>query len=296
MVNEGKKTNMKVRKAVVVAAGRGTRFLPFTKSVPKEMLPLIDKPVIQYAIEEAAACNMDLVVVVTTPDKIALEKYFTRDTELEHILQKTGKDDLLEKIKCLPDLANICFVHQKEQLGLGDAVLTARAVVGEEPFAVILPDDLFEQREGILQKMLDAFHKYQSNIIALRKVDEEEIDRYGVAKVKELTEHICQVLDLVEKPRLADAPSDLAIMGRYILMPDIFEELATTPKGIGGEIQLTDALKRLLSRQSMYGYKIQGEYYDSGTIQGWIEATLALALNHPALSQRLRAYLHYPKS
>lgn len=282
---------MKVRKAVIIAAGRGTRFLPFTKSVPKEMLPLADKPIIQYAVEEAAACGMELVVMVTTPEKAALEKYFARDTELELALQRTGKNDLLEKIRCLPDLANICFVHQKEQLGLGDAVLAARAVVGEEPFAVILPDDLFEQREGVLRKMLNAFQKYQGSVIALRKVNKEEVERYGVVKVEEITERVCRVTDLVEKPKPADAPSDLAIMGRYVLTPEIFEELAATSRGIGGEIQLTDALKRLLSRQDMYGYEFQGEYYDSGTIPGWIEATLALALNHPELGQQLRSHL-----
>jgi len=284
---------MKIRKAVIVAAGRGTRFLPFTKSVPKEMLPLVDKPVIQYAVEEAVACGMELVIMVTSPEKVALEDYFGKNAELEHALQQKGKNDLLEKICHLPDLANICFVHQKEQRGLGDAVLSARAVVGEEPFVLILPDDLFEERELVLQNMLRIFQEYQGSVIAVKQVGKDEIGRYGVITPKKIKENIYQVVDLVEKPKPERSPSNLAVMGRYVLTHQIFEELASTPSGVGGEIQLTDALKRLLARQHMYSYEIQGEYYDSGTIPGWIQATLTLALKHPQMGPQLRSYLNH---
>jgi UTP--glucose-1-phosphate uridylyltransferase len=282
---------MKVRKAVIVAAGRGTRLLPFTKSVPKELLPLVDKPVIQYAVEEAVACGMELIIMVTTPGKTALEDYFGKNVELERVLQQGGKNDLLEKICHLPDLANICFVHQKEQRGLGDAVLCAKAVVGEEPFALILPDDFFEQRELVLQNMLGIFQEYHGSVIALKCVNEDEIGRYGVITPRKIKGNIYQVVDLVEKPKPGQAPSNLAVMGRYVLTPEIFEELESTPVGAGREIQLTDALKRLLSRQRVYGYEIQGEYYDSGTIPGWIQATLTLALKHPEIGPELRNYL-----
>ncbi|MEA3442457.1 MAG: UTP--glucose-1-phosphate uridylyltransferase GalU [Chloroflexota bacterium] len=284
---------MKVRKAVIVAAGRGTRFLPFTKSVPKEMLPLVDKPVIQYAVEEAVDCGMELVIMVTSPEKVALEDYFGKNAELEHVLQQKGKNDLLEKICHLPDLANICFVHQKEQRGLGDAVLSARAVVGEEPFALILPDDLFEERELALQNMLHIFQEYQGSVIAVKQVGKDEIERYGVITPKKIKENIYQVVDLVEKPKPERSPSNLAVMGRYVLTHQIFEELASTPSGVGGEIQLTDALRRLLTRQHIYSYEIQGEYYDSGTIPGWIQATLTLALKHPQMGPHLRSYLNH---
>jgi UDP-glucose pyrophosphorylase (EC 2.7.7.9) len=283
---------MKVRKAVIAAAGWGTRFLPISKSVPKELLPLVDKPIIQYAVEEVAACGIKSVVMVTTQGKTALEDYFDKNQMLEHILEQRGKNDLLEKIRHLPDLADICFVRQKEQLGLGDAVLSARTVVGDEPFALILPDDLFEQKELVLQKMLDIFEKYQSSVIALRRVNKDEIGRYGVIKPKKLSEDVYQVMDLVEKPKQAEAPSDLAVMGRYVLSPEIFGELGCTSLGVGGEIQLTDALKRLLRKQAIYGYEIQGDYYDAGTIPGWLQATMALALKHPEIGPELRSYLH----
>ncbi len=282
---------MKVRKAVIAAAGWGTRFLPITKSVPKEMLPLVDKPIIQYAVEEAVACGIKSVIMITTQGKTALEDYFDKNPVLEHILEQRGKTDLLEKIRYLPDLADICFVRQKEQLGLGHAVLSARAVVGEEAFALILPDDLFEQKEQVLQKMLGLFEQYQSSVIALKQVNKDEIGRYGVIKPKKVGDNIYQVMDLVEKPKSAEAPSDLAVMGRYVLSPEIFKELETTPPSVGGEIQLTDALKRLLQKQAIYGYEIQGDYYDAGTIPGWIQATMALALKHPELGPELRSYL-----
>ena len=282
---------MKVRKAVIVAGGWGTRFLPITKSIPKELLPLVDKPIIQYAIEEAVACGIEFVVMVTSQGKTALEDYFDKNPGLELTLEQKGKTDLLGKIRQLPDLADICFVRQKEPLGLGHAVLSSRAVVGEEPFAVILPDDLFEQKELVLQRMLNIFQEYQGSVIALRRVSPDEIERYGIIKPRKISENVYQVMDLVEKPKPAEAPSDLAIMGRYVLMPQVFPELASTTPGAGGEIQITDGLRRLLRTQAIYGYEIEGEYYDAGTIPGWIRATVALALKHPEFGPELESYI-----
>lgn len=279
---------MKVRKAVIVAAGWGTRFLPITKSVPKEILPLVDKPIIHYAAEEAVACGIEVVIIVTTQGKMAIEDYFDKNTGLEHVLQQKGKIDLLEKIRYLPDMADFCFVRQKESLGLGDAVLSAKAAVGKEPFVLILPDDLFEQKELVLERMLGIFEEYRSSVIALRRVGQNEIERYGVVKPRKVAEAVYQVMDLVEKPKPAQAPSPLAVMGRYVLTPEIFVELESTPLGTCGEIQLTDALKRLLLRQAIYGYEFAGEYYDAGTISGWIQATMALALKHPQIGPDLK--------
>ena len=282
---------MKVRKAVIAAAGWGTRFLPITKSVPKELLPLVDKPIIQYAVEEAVACGIEQVVIVTTQGKTAIEDYFDKNIALEHSLEQRGKADLLQKIRCLPDMADFCFVCQKEPLGLGHAVLSARAVVGEEPFVLILPDDLLERKELVLKRMLEIFREYQSSVIALKQVGRDEVERYGVVRAKKIVEDIYQVVDLVEKPKPSQAPSALAIMGRYVLTPEIFAELASTPTGAGWEIQLTDGLKRLLLRQAIYGYEFEGECYEAGTISGWIQTTVALALKHPEIGPELKSYL-----
>ena len=282
---------VKVRKAVIPAAGWGTRFLPITKSIPKEILPLVDKPIIQYAVEECAACGIELIIIITSQGKAAIEDYFDKSVGLEHILEQKGKEDLLAKISHLADLPNICFVHQKELLGLGHAVLSTKDVVGKEPFVVILPDDLFEQRELVLKKMLKIFDEYQGNVIALRRVEPDEIARYGIIKPKKVAKNVYQVMDMVEKPEPSKAPSNLAIMGRYVLTPEVFQELQSTSFGIGGEIQVTDGLKRLLQRQAIFGYEIEGDYYDAGTIPGWIKATIAMALKHPEIGPELKDYL-----
>jgi len=282
---------MKVRKAVIVAAGWGTRFLPITKAVPKELLPLVDKPIIQYAVEEAVACGLEQVLIVTTQGKTAIEDYFDKNIGLEHILEQRGKIDLLERIRHLPDMADFCFVRQKEPLGLGHAVLSAKAAVSEEPFVLILPDDLLEQKELVLKRMLNIFEEYQGSVIALRQVSKHRIERYGVIKPKKIAKNIYQIMDLVEKPKPTQAPSALAVMGRYVLTPEIFVELESTPPGTGGEIQITDGLKRLLLRQAIYGYEFEGEYYDAGTISGWIQTTIALALKHPEIGPELKSYL-----
>jgi len=284
---------VKVRKAVIPAAGWGTRFLPITKSVPKEILPLVDKPIIQYAVEECAACGIELIIIITSQGKAAIEDYFDKSVGLEHILEQRGKEDLLAKISHLSNLPNICFVHQKELLGLGHAVLSVKDVVGKEPFLVILPDDLFEQKELVLKKMLNIFEQYHGSVVAVKKVEPDEISRYGVVKPKRIAKDVYQIMDFIEKPEPSQAPSNLAIMGRYVLMPEVFEELQSTSFGVGGELQITDGLKRLLRRQAVFGYEIEGDYYDAGTILGWIKATIALGLKHPEIGPELKDYLNH---
>ena len=284
---------VKVRKAVIPAAGWGTRFLPITKSVPKEILPLVDKPIIQYAVEECAACGIELIIIITSQGKAAIEDYFDKSVGLEHILEQRGKEDLLAKISHLSNLPSICFVHQKELLGLGHAVLSAKDVVGKEPFLVILPDDLFEQKELVLKKMLNIFEQYHGSVVAVKKVEPDEISRYGVVKPKRIAKDVYQIMDFIEKPEPSQAPSNLAIMGRYVLMPEVFEELQSTSFGVGGELQITDGLKRLLRRQAVFGYEIEGDYYDAGTILGWIKATIALGLKHPEIGPELKDYLNH---
>jgi UTP--glucose-1-phosphate uridylyltransferase len=284
---------VKVRKAVIPAAGWGTRFLPITKSMPKEILPLVDKPIIQYAVEECAACGIELIIIITSQGKAAIEDYFDKSVWLEHILEQRGKEDLLAKISHLSNLPSICFVHQKELLGLGHAVLSAKDVVGKEPFLVILPDDLFEQKELVLKKMLNIFEQYHGSVVAVKKVEPDEISRYGVVKPKRIAKDVYQIMDFIEKPEPSQAPSNLAIMGRYVLMPEVFEELQSTSFGVGGELQITDGLKRLLRRQAVFGYEIEGDYYDAGTILGWIKATIALGLKHPEIGPELKDYLNH---
>ena len=284
---------VKVRKAVIPAAGWGTRFLPITKSVPKEILPLVDKPIIQYAVEECAACGIELIIIITSQGKAAIEDYFDKSVGLEHILEQRDKEDLLAKISHLSNLPSICFVHQKELLGLGHAVLSSKDVVGKEPFLVILPDDLFEQKELVLKKMLNIFEQYHGSVVAVKQVEPDEISRYGVVKPKRIAKDVYQIMDFIEKPEPSQAPSNLAIMGRYVLMPEVFEELQSTSFGIGGELQITDGLKRLLRRQAVFGYEIEGDYYDAGTILGWIKATIALGLKHPEIGPELKDYLNH---
>jgi len=282
---------MRVRKAVITAAGWGTRFLPVTKTQPKEMLPLLNKPLIQYSVEEAAACGVELVVIVTALGKSAIEDYFDRSFELEYLLERKGETRLLEEIRRLSDMVDICYVRQKEQRGLGDAVLTARSAIGNEPFILLLPDDLFEHREQVLKQMLDIYRRYRGSVVAIQRVTEEEISRYGIIKPKKIAERTYQVMDLVEKPQPRETPSDLAIMGRYVLMPEIFEALQQTPPGRNQEIQLTDALKGLLQQHAIYAYEFEGERYDAGTPLGWLQTTIALALRDPDFGPKLKGYL-----
>jgi len=282
---------MKIRKAVIPAAGWGTRFLPATKVLAKEMIPLIDKPLVQYIVEEAVASGIEEIIMITSFGKGVMEDHFDRDFELEYMLEQRGEKALLEKVKRISDLGTICYVRQKEQLGLGHAVLTAREFVGDEPFAVLLPDDVFEAKIPTLKQAIDVYQRYGASVIATRRVPMSETRRYGIIKPKKIEERIHQVLDLVEKPEPHETPSDLAILGRYILTPEIFRMLEKTPPGKGREIQLTDGLRLLLHKEAVYALEFEGEYYDAGKPLGLLKAAVALGLKRPDIGPELREYL-----
>jgi len=280
-----------IRKAVIPAAGWGTRFLPATKALPKEMLPLVDKPLIQYIVEEATSSGIDQITIVTSSGKCAIEDHFDRSFELEYTLERKGERGLLGEVRHISELANICFIRQKEQLGVGHAILSAKEIVGDEPFAVFLPDDIFKAEVPLLKQMLEVYQRYKGSVMAIWRVTKEDTKRYGIIKPKQIAERVYQVLDLVEKPEPEDAPSDLAILGRYILTPEIFEALRVTPPGKGKEIQLTDGLALLLKQQAIYGYEFEGIYYDAGKPLGLLKASVSLALRHPEMGANFREYL-----
>lgn len=280
-----------IKKAVITAAGWGTRFLPATKSQPKEMLPLLNKPIIQYSVEEAIGCGVELVVIVTALGKRSMEDYFDHAFELEHFLEQHGKAKLAAEVKRLSNMVDICYVRQKEQLGLGHAVLTAKNVVGNEPFILFLPDDIFVDGAATLKQMMEIYARYEASVLSVKEVPEEDVDRYGVISPRRIGPRLYQAMELVEKPERKEAPSRLAIMGRYVLSPDIFPALEATRPGRGQEIQLTDGLQRLAHERAVYAYEFEGERYDAGTVQGWLETTIALALKDPELGPSLRKYL-----
>jgi UTP--glucose-1-phosphate uridylyltransferase len=287
---------MRVRKAVLPAAGWGTRFLPATKAQPKEMLPLVDKPVIQYAVEEAVAAGIEQIIIVTSSQKRAIEDHFDIDFELEHLLEERGDVEMLRRIRHISDLAQVAYVRQKEQLGLGHAVLVAKELVGHEPFAVILSDDVVIGERPCIGQLIGAYEQTKSSVVAVMGVPREETRRYGVIGVAEGGEHagmdrLHQVSRLVEKPAPEDAPSDLAIIGRYVLTPKIFDKLEQTQRGSGGEIQLTDAIEELMEDQRVYAYEFEGTRYDAGTTMGWLMASVELALQRPDLAGEFRDYL-----
>jgi len=282
---------MKVRKAVITAAGWGTRFLPITKAQPKEMLPLVNKPLIQYSVEEAINSGIEQIIIVTALGKRAIEDYFDRSFELEDVLEQKGEIKLLQEIRELSNLVDICYIRQKEQLGLGHAVLTAKGIVGEEPFAVLLPDDIIDGKVPVLKQMIGVYEQYKTNIIGVEHISSKDTTKYGIIEPRRISGRIYQVLSLAEKPEPAQAPSDLGVVGRYILMPQIFDVLEATPPGKNQEIQLTDALQLLLRQQAIYAYEFEGVRYDTGTPLGWLEATIAVALKHPDIGQELREYL-----
>ncbi len=281
----------RIKKAVITAAGWGTRFLPATKTQPKEMLPLLSKPLIQFSVEEAIGCGVELVVIVTALGKRSMEDYFDRALDLEHFLEQHGKPQLAEEIRRLSNLVDICYVRQKEQLGLGHAVLTAKKVVGEEPFLVFLPDDVFPDGSATVKKMIEVYQRFDASVLAVMEVPEDQVDRYGVIRPREMGPRLYQALEMVEKPERAKAPSRLAIMGRYVLSPDVFAALEATRPGRGQEIQLTDALQRLAIQRAVYAYQFEGERYDAGTLPNWLETTITLALRDPELGPRLRDFL-----
>lgn len=282
---------MKVRKAVITAAGRGTRFLPVTKAQPKEMLPLVDKPLIQYSVEEAINSGIEQIIIITAMGKQAVENYFDRSPDLEFFLEQKGDKETLKQIREISEMINVCYVRQKEQLGLGHAILTAKDIVGNEPFAVILPDDIVDSPVPTLKSMIDIYTKHNASVIAVQKIEREDSSKYGVIQPKKTANHVYQVMSLVEKPQPEEAPSNLGIVGRYVLTPEIFETLENTPPGTGREIQITDALQLLLQKQAIYAYELEGTRYDTGTPIGWLKATIAYALKRPDIAPELKKYL-----
>jgi UTP--glucose-1-phosphate uridylyltransferase len=286
---------MKVRKAVFPAAGLGTRFLPATKAQPKEMLPLVDKPIIQYGVEEALSAGCDQIIIITGRGKQAIEDHFDVSYELEKMLEEKGKTDMLQIVRQISDMIHVAYVRQKEALGLGHAVLTARELVGNEPFAVLLADDVIDAPVPVLKQMMQVFEETQCSVLATQMIEGDAISAYGVLKVKpadgRFNGRLFEVLDLVEKPKPENAPSNLAVIGRYILTPEVFETLSTTQFGVGGELQLTDGLCGLLKKQKMYAYVYEGRRHDTGDKLGFLKATIEFALKRPDLGEDLRKYL-----
>lgn len=270
---------MSIRKVVIPTGGMGTRFLPASKAVPKELLPLLDKPLIQYAVEEAVASGIQQVILVTSPENEALHRYFRLDPLLEDFLKAKGSPEMLEKVGSLPHLAQISFVEQSEPLGLGHAVLMAKETVGNQPFAVMLADDFIQGLAPTLGEMVDVHNAYNGSVIAVEEVSSEEITSYGIIEPEFLADRIYRVHDLIEKPAPEQAPSNLAIVGRYILPPEIFDCLEKTPPGANGEVQLTDALTLLMAREPIHAYRFPGTRHDVGTPLGLLKASLALALD-----------------
>jgi UTP--glucose-1-phosphate uridylyltransferase len=282
-----------VRKAVFPAAGLGTRFLPATKAQPKEMLPLVDKPIIQYGVEEALASGINNMILVTGRGKNAIEDHFDVSVELETFLESRGKTELLAEIRKISNLINFSYVRQGEPLGLGHAVLVTRMLVGQEPFAVILGDDVIDADPPALKQMIDVFHEVEGPVLAIEEVPRENVSSYGIIDGEEIRPGVYRIRDLVEKPPLEQAPSNLAIIGRYILTPDIFPALEETAKvrDRTGEIQLTNGLRRLLKQRPIYGYKVNGVRHDTGNKLGFLKAVVYFALRRPDLAEPFRDYL-----
>lgn len=281
----------KVRKAVFPAAGLGTRFLPATKASPKEMLPLVDKPLIQYVVEEAVASGIQSIIIVTGRGKAAIEDHFDVSFELEKLLEERGKQEELKAMRAISDMARVSYVRQQEALGLGHAVLQARDLVGDEPFAVMLSDDIVDSEIPALQQLLDVYEKYDAPVVATMQVEGEAISRFGVIDSEEVEDGVFKIKDMVEKPPLSEAPSDLAIIGRYVLTPDIFDEIEKTRPGAIGEIQITDAMRSLLKKRPFYAVRFKGTRYDAGDKLGFLIATVEFALKHEDLAPEFREYL-----
>jgi len=285
----------KVRKAVFPAAGLGTRFLPATKASPKEMLPLVDKPLIQYVVEEAVASGIESVIIVTGRGKASIEDHFDVSFELEKLLQERGKQEELKAMRAISEMARISYVRQREALGLGHAVLQARDLVGDEPFAVMLSDDIIDSETPALRQLLDVYEKYDAPVVAVFEVEGEAISRFGVIAGEEVEEGVYKIKDMVEKPAQSEAPSNLAIIGRYILTPDIFDEIEKTTPGAIGEIQITDAMRSLLKKRPFYAVRFKGTRYDAGDKLGFLIATVEFALKHEDLAPEFREYLQSMK-
>ena len=280
-----------ITKAIFPAAGLGTRFLPATKASPKEMLPLVDKPLIQYVVEEAVASGIEEIVLITGRGKRAIEDHFDVAFELEEDLKAKGKHKLLSEVQRIADLVTFCYIRQKKALGLGHAVLTAKRVVGNDPFAVLLGDDIIDSNEPVLKQMMTVYKRYPATILAIQKVPKAQTRNYGIIDGKKIEDGVYLVKDLVEKPSPEEAPSNLAIIGRYILTPEIFPALERTEPGKGGEIQLTDGLKLLMERQPIYAYEFTGVRHDAGDKLGFLKATVEFGLKNTEFGAEFRSYL-----
>jgi UTP--glucose-1-phosphate uridylyltransferase len=284
----------KVKKAIIPAAGLGTRFLPATKAQPKEMLPIVDKPTIQYIIEEAVASGIEDIIIVTGRGKRAIEDHFDKSYELEETLAKKEKYDVLEEVQGISKLANIHYIRQKEPLGLGHAISCASRFIGDEPFAVLLGDDIVHSPDKpCLKQLVDVYERYNSSVIGVQQVPQEDVSKYGVISINQngIEDGVYHINDLVEKPKREEAPSNYAIMGRYVLRPEIFEILEKQQPGAGGEIQLTDAIKRLNEMQMVVGYEFEGERHDVGDKFGFVRATVEFALERKDLNHQVIEYL-----
>ncbi|MGL6247776.1 MAG: UTP--glucose-1-phosphate uridylyltransferase GalU, partial [Culicoidibacterales bacterium] len=282
---------------VIPAAGMGTRFLPATKAQPKEMLPIVDKPTIQYIIEEAVASGIEEILIITSGTKRSIEDHFDKSYELEDTLAKKGKTEMLEMVQSISNMVNIHYIRQKEALGLGHAVLQAKAFIQDEPFAVLLGDDVVVNKQGepALKQLITAYDQKHASVLGVQTVAMADVDKYGIVAPSQSTPQagrLVKLADMVEKPKQADAPSQMAVLGRYVLTPEIFDLLASQTPGAGNEIQLTDAIKRLMDRQAVYAYDFEGQRYDLGDKFGFIKATIDFALDRPELHDEVYAYLH----
>lgn len=282
---------MKVKKAIIPAAGLGTRFLPATKAQPKEMLPIVDKPTIQYIVEEAIASGIEEILIITGRNKKSIEDHFDKSVELELELEKHGKEELLELVRDISDMVDIHYIRQKEPKGLGHAIHCAKTFVGNEPFAVLLGDDVVDSTTPCLKQLIDCFNEYNTTILGVQTVPEENVSKYGIVNGLHIEDRVYKVKDLVEKPSIEEAPSNVAILGRYIITPQIFDILEHTAPGKGGEIQLTDALKTLITQEAMYAYNFEGKRYDVGDKLGFLQATIEFALKKNELRSQFIEYL-----
>ena len=283
---------MKVKKAVIPAAGLGTRFLPATKAQPKEMLPIVDKPTLQYIIEEAIESGIEEILIITGRNKSSIENHFDKSIELELELERSGKAHLLEEVRRISDMVNIHYIRQKEPKGLGHAIYCAKSFIGKEPFAVLLGDDIvYNPHKPCLKQMIDCYEKHQSSILGVQEVSYDDVNKYGIVDGEQIEDRLYTVKGLVEKPAKEKAPSNMAILGRYIISPEIFEILEHTKPGKGGEIQLTDGLNQLALREEMYAYIFEGKRYDVGNKLGFLEATVEYALRREELRKDFLDYL-----
>ena len=280
----------KVRKAIIPAAGLGTRFLPATKSQPKEMLPIVDKPTLQYIIEEAIESGIEEILIVTGRSKKSIEDHFDRSIELELELEQKGKNEMLELVRSISNMVDIYFIRQKEPKGLGHAIYCAKSFVGDEPFAVLLGDDIVDNDVPCLKQLLNAYNEYNTSILGVQEVSKEDTNKYGILDVKYIEDRVYKVKDMVEKPKVEEAPSNMAILGRYIITPAIFDILENQKPGKGGEIQLTDALKTLGEHEAIYAYNFEGRRYDVGDKLGFLEATVDFALKRPELRKEFMKF------